>query len=219
MAEPRGFEREESPLRGVGSLLGGSALTLYGLTRARGGAVPLTLAGLGLAAFGAASRYARTDRVHASRSVTVHRAVEEVYGFWSGFERIPRVMKHLTSVKRTGENRYRFRLSPPMNSRTIEWESEVVEDRPNELISWQSVPDSPVHHAGSVRFRPVPGGRGTEVQVDIDYQPGSAGMAVLGRFLRPAAAQGIKEDIRSFKAFMEAGEIATIESQPAARGA
>lgn len=33
MAEPRGFEREESPRRRLGSLLGGSALTLYARAR------------------------------------------------------------------------------------------------------------------------------------------------------------------------------------------
>lgn len=42
MAEPRGFEQEGSPFRGLGCLLGGGVLTLYGLTRARRGAVPLT---------------------------------------------------------------------------------------------------------------------------------------------------------------------------------
>ncbi len=63
---------------------------------------------------------------------------------------------------------------------TIEWDAEVVDDRPNELIAWKSVENADVENAGSVQFKPAPGDRGTEVKVVIAYNPpaGAVGDAI-----------------------------------------
>ena len=43
----------------------------------------------------------------------------------------------------------------PANMR-VEWDAETVEDRPEELISWRSLPGGQVDTAGYVRFPPGP---------------------------------------------------------------
>jgi uncharacterized membrane protein len=69
--------------------------------------------------------------------------------------------------------------------------------------------------AGSVWFKPAPGGRGTEVKVNLQYDPpaGKVG-ATVAWLLGYDPSQTIHEDLRRFKQLMEAGELPTTEGQP-----
>ena len=64
-----------------------------------------------------------------------------------------------------------------------------------------------VDTAGSVHFSPVPGGRGTEVRVELKYDPpaGKVGAAA-ARWLGESPEQQIENDLNEFKRLMEAGE-------------
>jgi uncharacterized membrane protein len=90
----------------------------------------------------------------------------------------------------------------------VEWDAETIEDRPNELIAWRSLPGSDVRNAGTVRFQPAPGGRGTEVRVMLEYHPplGKLGSKVAMLF-REEPGQQVYDDLRHFKQVMETGEI------------
>jgi uncharacterized membrane protein len=72
--------------------------------------------------------------------------------------------------------------------------------------------------AGSVRFIPARGGRGTEVRVRLQYDPpgGKVGSAIAKMF-GEEPSQTIQEDLRRFKWLMEAREIPTTEGQPRGR--
>jgi uncharacterized membrane protein len=151
---------------------------------------------------------ARTKGVRFSTNVvTVNKGVEEVYDFWRNFENLPRFMRHLESVTVLGNGRSRWKAMAPAGA-TVEWEAETIEDRPNELISWRSLPGSDVQNAGTVRFSSAPGGRGTEVRVDMEYIPpaGKVGAAVAMLF-HEEPGQQIHDDLRHFKQVMEIGEI------------
>ena len=145
--------------------------------------------------------------VRTKRSITVHKPVEEVYGFWHDFENFPQFMRHLESVTVTGERRTHWTAKAPAGQ-TVEWDADTIEDRPNELISWRSTPDSDVYNAGTVRFQPAPGGRGTEVRVAMEYKPplGKLGAKVAMLF-REEPGQQVDDDLRHFKQVMETGEI------------
>jgi hypothetical protein len=71
--------------------------------------------------------------------------------------------------------------------------------------------------AGSTRleFRAAPGGRGTEVHIECDYQPtgGALGGVIAQMFSQDPASQ-IRHDLRRFKQLMETGEI-TLSDGPA----
>lgn len=139
--------------------------------------------------------------------ITVNRGVEEVYDFWRNFENLPRFMRHLESVKTLDNGRSLWKARAPMGA-TVEWEAEMTEDRPSELISWRSLPGSQVRNAGTVRFTSAPGGRGTEVRVDLEYAPpaGKVG-AMVAMLFREEPGQQVHDDLRSFKQVMEIGEI------------
>ena len=151
------------------------------------------------------------------QSHTIGRDPATLYAAWRDFESLPRFMRHLESVTVTDDRRSHWVARAPAG-RTIEWDAEIIDDEPGRRIAWHSVEGSEVAHAGSVRFEPAPAGRGTEVHVSLEYAPpgGELG-ARLARFLREEPEHQIKEDLRRFKQWMEAGEIATTEGQPSGR--
>jgi uncharacterized membrane protein len=129
-----------------------------------------------------------------------------VYSFWRNFENFPRFMSHLESVQASGD-RSRWRAKAPFGG-TVEWEAEIVVDRPNEEIAWRSLKGALVPNQGSVRFTPAPGGRGTEVRVELQYEP-PAGVvgAAIAKFFGEEPKQQIQGDLRRFKQMMEPGEV------------
>jgi len=149
-----------------------------------------------------------------TRSVTVNRPVEQVYAFWRNFENFPSFMRHLESVKQTDPTHSHWVARAPMGT-TIEWDAEIFNERPNEIIAWRSLEGSENDCAGSVRFRQAPDGRGTEVHVSLNYEPpgGELGDSIAWLFGDGPRAQ-IEEDLSRFKQVMEAGEATTSAGQP-----
>jgi uncharacterized membrane protein len=150
--------------------------------------------------------------VHVERAITINRPAEEVYTAWRQFENLPRFMNHLESVQVTGERQSYWKAKGPAG-RTVEWDAEITEDRPNELIAWRSLPGASVQNSGSVRFDPAPGGNATEVRVKLDYTPpgGDLGTTV-ARFFGEEPAQQLREDLLRFKQVLELGEVVHSDS-------
>jgi uncharacterized membrane protein len=145
--------------------------------------------------------------VEVTEAITINRSRNEVYGFWQNFENFPRFMAHLESVQVIDQRRSHWRAKAPGGT-TAEWDAEMVEDRPHELIAWRSLPDSEVPNSGSVRFRDAPGGRGTEVIVELRYQPPGGRLgALMAKLFGEEPSQQVKGDLRRLKQVMEIGEI------------
>jgi uncharacterized membrane protein len=155
----------------------------------------------------AKSELAREGIIHTRKSVTIRKPVEEVFAFWSDFTKLPRFMTHLESVQLLGDGRTRWRASAPAG-KSVEWEAITTGWRENEMISWESTGDSDVYNAGAVHFNPAPGGRGTEVRIEISYDPpfGKLGSKVAMLF-REEPGQQVQDDLRRFKQILETGEI------------
>ncbi len=141
------------------------------------------------------------------RAMTVARPAMELYRVWRDLSRLPEFMSHLESVTPLSETRSLWRARGP-GGVPIEWEAELVTDQPGHLIAWRSVRGD-VDNAGSVRFTEAPGGRGTEIAVQLRYAPpaGQVGATVATVFGQSADRQ-VREDLRRFKQMMETGEIA-----------
>jgi uncharacterized membrane protein len=155
--------------------------------------------------------------VHAEAVVTVDRPVEELYAFWRNPLNLPQVMHDIESVEIIDDRRAHWVVHLP-GGLTGEFTVEVYTDVPNEVISWRSLPGSPMPHAGAVRFRPAPGDRGCEVQLSVEFVPpaGALGRALLER-LQAVPDQYVGQFLREFKRMMETGEVATVEGQPSGR--
>ena len=152
--------------------------------------------------------------VRARTAITVNRSPEDVYGCWHRFENLPSFMHHLESVRVNGDGRSHWVAAAPAG-RTVEWDAEVVEDVPNQLIAWRSLEGAEVPNSGSVRFAPAPGGRGTEVTLEVEYQPpGRAMGAAVARLFGEEPVQQMKDDLRRFKQVMETGGVVRSDGTP-----
>jgi uncharacterized membrane protein len=150
--------------------------------------------------------------MHVKKAITVNRSPDEVYRFWHDFQNLPRFMDHLESVKVTGDRRSHWKAKAPAG-KTVEWDAEIVEDRPNELIAWRSVDGADVRNSGSVRFVPAPGGRGTEIRVELEYAPpGGVIGATIAKLFGEEPAQQVGSDLRRLKQVLETGEVVKSEA-------
>jgi uncharacterized membrane protein len=141
-------------------------------------------------------------------SLIINRAPEELYQYWHNFENLPNIMKHLESVRVGDERRSHWVAKAPAGT-SVEWDAEITEDRPNELIAWRSLEGSDVENSGSVRFEPAPGNRGTIVRVEINYTPpGGALGSLVAKLFGEEPGQQARESLRCFKQLMETGEVA-----------
>lgn len=127
-------------------------------------------------------------------------------------------MRHLRSVTETSPTRSHW-VAAGAAGLTLEWDAEVIQDVPGERIAWKAVHSAaghlPIAHAGSVRFRPAPDSRGTEVHVELSYEaPGGAVAAALAKLMGEDPDAQIREDLRRFKQRSETGEVPTTEGQP-----
>jgi len=154
---------------------------------------------------------------HVEKSVIVDRSPEEVYRFWRDFKNLPRFMQHLMSVEEISATQSHWIAKGPAGA-AVEWNAEIINDKPNELISWRSLENSDVDNAGSVRFERAPGNRGTIVRVKLQYRPmgGKLG-AMVAKLFGQAPEKQIKVDLYRFKQVLETGEIARTEGQPSGR--
>ncbi|MES3023277.1 MAG: SRPBCC family protein [Pseudomonadota bacterium] len=148
------------------------------------------------------------------QSVAVNRPPDACYSFWRNFAAFPSFMQHLESVVVQDERRSHWCAKGPAGS-SYEWDAEITQDVPGEVLGWQSLPGGDVDNAGTVRFIPAPGGHGAIVQVKLDYTPpaGPAG-ALVARLFGEEPSQQVKDDLRRFKQLIETGEIPSTEGQP-----
>ena len=145
--------------------------------------------------------------VIAKRSITVNKPIEDVYAFWRDFQNFPRFMRHLESVTVQGPTRSHWKAKAPAGA-SVEWDAEITQERENELLAWRSLPGSEVRTEGSVRFREAPGDRGTELTVQMTYEPpGGVVTTKLAQLFRAIPDTEIERDLRAFKQVMETGEV------------
>lgn len=149
--------------------------------------------------------------MHISKSITVKQPRQLVYQFWRDFEQLPQFMQHLQAVTRIDDRHTHWIASGPAGT-TYEWDAELITDDPNERIAWRSAAESDVRHGGIVSFRDAPSDRGTEVEVQLDYEPpaGTAG-ATVAKLFGEEPSQQLRDDLRRFKQVMETGEVVRSE--------
>jgi uncharacterized membrane protein len=208
------------------SMIGGGSLVGLGLWR--GGLSGLALAaaggalayrgfsghcslyqalGLNTAETGPATSVPAGQGIRFEERIHINRSPEDLFRYWSNFDNLPRIMKHLRSVTSTVGNRSRWVAAAPLGT-SVEWDAEIINERPNELIAWRSLAGSGVDSAGSVHFKRAPDG-GTDILVELKYEPpaGRLGTAVASLF-GESPEQQIEEDLRRFKQMMETGATA-----------
>lgn len=192
----------------------GGALILLGLKKR--GVLGLLMAGAGgylaykaatgndpvMAAAGLSGNAAAAKPIFVEHSVVIDRPAQAVYDYWRKLENLPHIMSHLESVTALDDKRSRWVAKAPLGTH-VEWEAEIVNDKPGERIGWHSLPGATVDNAGSVQFESLPDGK-CRVHVALSYRPpaGPLGAAV-AKLFGEEPSQQIAEDLQKFKAAFE----------------
>jgi uncharacterized membrane protein len=220
----------------IASLVGGAALVLAGRRQGSWPGLLLAATGAGLLYRGATGKcYAyqklgistnhskeqatipTRQGVKVDKRLLVNRPAAELYRFWRDLSNLPRVFQHLVSVEELSVDRSKWVARGPMKQQ-LEWEAEILTDRPNEVLAWRSLEGSQVDTAGSVRFEESANGRGTNVVISLKYNPPGGQLTdYLASWFGSDLQSVIDDDLRKFKSRMEAGEVPTTAGQP--RGA
>ena len=205
----------DSPVQRWASIVGGPALTLAGGALIVRGAKAWK-AGNGDGDHSPSASVGHHEGVRVEKTVTINKPADELYRFWRNFENLPHFMDHLESVQVKDSTHSHWKAKAPAGQ-SVEWDAVIISDIANEVIAWKST-NAEIANAGSVRFRTAPGGRGTEVTVNLEYDPpaGKAGMLVAKMFGEEPTQQ-VQDALRHFKEVMEAGEVPTTHGQPTGR--
>ncbi|HEY8598046.1 MAG TPA: SRPBCC family protein [Thermomicrobiales bacterium] len=151
------------------------------------------------------------------RSLSIGRSADDLYRLWREPGTLSTIMASIGEVIALDHERSRWTITGPLR-RTMTWETEIVEERPGEMLRWRSVAGAQVGSEGLVRFRPAPGDWGTEVTLRLQIEPprGPVGAIAL-RVARGGARLLLGQALHRFKSLAETGEVPTITGQPAAR--
>ena len=216
-----------------GSIASGVALMLAGLVRR--GVGGLILGGLGAAFIqrGVTGHCALYERLGVSgarpqrhgvpgnigikveRSISINRPVPEVFRFLRDSRNLPRFMKHLERVEIIGAKRSHW-VAKAFNGRRLEWDVEIINEHPNELIAWESTAGARVPNAGAIRLKPTPDGRNTEVRITLEVYPPAGMLGIFGaKLFGVTPEQEVEEDLAMLKRVSDAGEAGSSEGESA----
>jgi len=181
------------------------------------GAAAIGLVVTGVLAYCAATRnredrglpfvVARRHRIHLQGAIHIDRSAKDIYTYWRDFSQLPKTMTFLENVEERGNDVSHWVAKGPLDS-TLEWDSQIMDDLPNERISWHSLGGSDIRTWGDVEFRKNPHGQGTEVVVNFNFEPpGKIAGAAIGRFLKGLETAVLNQNLRNLKAYMETGEV------------
>ncbi|WP_440764062.1 SRPBCC family protein [Natronorubrum sp. DTA7] len=161
-----------------------------------------------------------TDRPTITRSVTVGKPADELEAFWRDPEELSRIVGEFADVSSTmGDgDHHHWQVSLPAG-RQLEWQTRLVEEASGERLRWETLGGAPISYEATIRFQPAPNDHGTEVTLEIRYDPpgGSLSDGAMQRLgIVPESLAGTVLD--RFKSLAETGGIPSLETNPSDRG-
>jgi uncharacterized membrane protein len=140
--------------------------------------------------------------IHAS--VTIRRAVDDVFRFYRDFKNLPRFLGEVLAVEPTGAHLSRWSVAGPLGVR-VHWDIVVTVERENSTIQYETVTVPRLRTRWEVYFERVTE-RITTVR-ELMHLPlgrfGHVAMALLGRFPQHEMAA----DLHRLQELMETGRI------------
>lgn len=138
------------------------------------------------------------------QSIEVNAPVNICFDQWSRFHEFPRFMKNVENIRHKGDiNIWEWTIRGPLGQ-SISFDAEMDARQPDQVISWHTIRDSQVEHAGAVTFEEI-GQQATRINVRMEYHApaGALGDLVANIFKNPDGM--VKEDLQNFKELVERG--------------
>jgi len=151
------------------------------------------------------------------KTINIHAPVEKVFDFLTDHRNFPRVMSNVREARPMSDRRSHWVVAGPGGA-PIEWTAEVIQQVPNKLLGWRSLPGSTVRHNGVLHFEPIHEGS-TRVHIEADYYPpgGVIGHA-LARLFGSDPKSEMDADLLRMKTFIEKGRTPRDAAIPAPAG-
>jgi len=152
----------------------------------------------------------KDGKIWVRTTALIHADAKTLYEMWRAVGSAPMWQEQIIEARKTSEVTSHWVMRS--GDKTIEWDSEVLNDEPGRRIAWRSI-GGDSDNAGEVIFEPASGGRGTMVVVLQEFRMGklaSTWETITGRNPK----QAVVENLRHFKALAETGEIPRTEGQP-----
>jgi uncharacterized membrane protein len=203
------------------SIIGGAALVVTGLSRRSFPGLVLAAAGGLFIMRGVAGHCRLYDSIGVSTAasqrpgvpdrtghkidttILIARPPEEVFRFWRNLQNLPEFMEGIESVRLVTDRRSHWVMKAPAGQR-LEWDAEIVNEHPGEMIAWQTLPGADVQSAGTVRFAPAADATSTVLRVVLEFHPpgGALGARVARAFGKDPAGQ-LDRDLARLKEILE----------------
>jgi uncharacterized membrane protein/gas vesicle protein len=222
---PELLQQHWSPApRALAGAIGGAMLS-YGAGRGRLTGTAATAAGGLLLARAATNLPVRQlvgmamgeEAVHIEKTIDIAAPVEKVWSFVDDYETFPTFMTHVRAVRAGEDGVSHWTVEGPLGV-TVEWEAEITERRPNELLAWRTRPGATVEHAGQVALERANAGA-TRLHVELSYHPaGGAAAHAVARVLGADPKTQLDDDLLRMKTMIEEGKRPHDAAQPAKAG-
>lgn len=147
------------------------------------------------------------EGVKIEQSIMIQRSPAEVFAFLRDFSHLPRFIPDLESVETLDEKHFRWTLRTAFG-RYLVGDLEIITERGNEFIGWESLPGADIQSAGSIHLKAAPENGGTELKISAKFNLAGGPLAHrVWKFFGQAPGQQIQEALRRLKQLLEAGEI------------
>ena len=138
-------------------------------------------------------------------SVTIQRTVGEVFGFYRDFRNLPSFLGDVMAIEPMSPTTSRWTIQGPLGI-ALNWTVKVTEERPNELIRYETVTSPGLRTQWEIYFAPGRDAGETEVR-EVMKAPlgrlGRAALALMGKF----PAEEVTSNLRRLKEVLETGRV------------
>ena len=143
-------------------------------------------------------------RVEAEADIECDR--EELFRVWRDLENIPAFMDKVLSVRVLSPTLSHWIVKGPVGT-AVNFDAEIINEVPGQLIAWQTIDRTSVVHAGSVHFSPLNDGR-TRVRVVMRYDPPAHGVGhAVAAMFGSNPQEDVERFLARFKEIMETGQV------------
>jgi uncharacterized membrane protein len=163
---------------------------------------------------GDASGWGRNRRMPVQQWIYVSVPVTDAYNAWTEYKQWPRYMHRANQVDpQIDEQRARVKVTEKMWGFTRPFTAEIVSQRPDELIRWNSSEGS--KHTGVINFHEL-APRLTLVEVNLDHAPSG----IVEKISRGArfTKRAVRADLHRFQAWVEMKSDDELEQMEGWRG-
>ncbi|MEZ4282336.1 MAG: SRPBCC family protein [Myxococcota bacterium] len=129
-------------------------------------------------------------------SIVIEVPVKVAYDQWTQFEQFPRFMEGVRDVHQESERRLHWKAE--IGGRAVEWDSEIVEQVPDQRIAWRDLGDR--KGGGVVTFHHL-SSNSCKVMVQIAYEPQNS-LQQVGDALG-LVRRRVRADLDRFRDFIE----------------